>query len=193
MIKKRDYMTKNNEDIVFKNVTEEEVEVFLKRINIKSKKKKLNPTEIRFIDVSILIADIIIELDDMILIIEFQSTIVDLNDKNRFLAYFSMVNFKKKTDKEIKLIVISTAEKRKKITHIIGDTINFKFDLYSMIDENGDIILNNIETKIRNKEEITDEELIDLSLVPVMGSKNTKEQQIEKAVKLLLSIGFREK
>lgn len=186
-------MTKNNEDIVFKNVTEEEVEVFLKRINIKSKKKKLNPTEIRFIDVSILIADIIIELDDMILIIEFQSTIVDLNDKNRFLAYFSMVNFKKKTDKEIKLIVISTAEKRKKITHIIGDTINFKFDLYSMIDENGDIILNNIETKIRNKEEITDEELIDLSLVPVMGSKNTKEQQIEKAVKLLLSIGFREK
>ena len=88
-------MANKQEDLLFKDVGEEEIEVLLKRIKIKSKKKKLNPTEIRFIDANVLIADIIIELDEIILIIEFQSTIVDTNDKDRFLAYFSMVNFKK--------------------------------------------------------------------------------------------------
>ena len=183
-------MTEKQEDIIFKDVSEEEIDVFLKRINIKSKKKKLNPTEIRYIDVAILIADIIIELDNIILIIEFQSTNVDSNDKNWFLAYYSVVNFKKKTKKEVKLVVISTAEKSKRITHIIDDIITFKFDIYSMMDEDGDAIINNIENKIENNEKITDEELIDLSLVPVMGSKNTQEKQIEKSVKLILSINL---
>lgn len=183
-------MTAKHEDIVFKDVGEEEVDILLKRINIKSKKKKLNPTEIRSIDVTILIPDIIIELDDIILIMEFQSSIVDINDKNRFLAYYSVVNFKKKTKKAVKLIVISTVEKRKKIFHKINETINFKFDLYSMMDEDGDTIINNIETKIKNEQEISDEELIDLSLVPVMGSSNIQEQQIEKSVSLILSINL---
>ena len=183
-------MTGKQEDIIFKDVSEEEVDVFLKRLNIKSKKKKLNPTEIRYIDVAILIADIIIELDDMILIIEFQSTNVDTNDKNRFLAYFSVVNFKKKTKKEVKLLVISTAERSKRVTHIIDDIISFKFDIFSMMDMNGDAIINNIENKMKKKEKITNEELIDLSLVPVMGSENTQVEQIEKSVNLILSINL---
>ena len=70
-------MSAKQEDLLFKDVGEEEVDVLLKRINLKSKKKKLNPTEIRYIDPTMLIADIIIELDDIILIIEFQSTLVD--------------------------------------------------------------------------------------------------------------------
>ena len=181
-------MATKHEDLLFKDVGEEEVEVLLKRIKIKSKKKKLNPTEIRYIDANVLIADIIIELDDIIYIIEFQSTPVDINDKNRFLAYFSMVNFKKKTDKDVKLAVVSTAEEAKKIIHIIDKSIKFCFEIFSLMDEDGDRIINNIETKIKNNDIITDEELIDLSLVPVMGSENTQEHQIEKSVDLILSI-----
>ena len=143
-------MAKKHEDLLFKDVGEEEVDVLLKRMNIKSKKKKLNPTEIRFIDANVLIADIIIELDDIIQIIEFQSTIVDIDDNDRFLAYFSMVNFKKKTGKEVRLGVISTAEEAKRITHIIGDSVKFTFDIYSFLEEDGDNIINNIETKIKN-------------------------------------------
>ena len=185
-------MANKQEDLLFKDVGEEEIEVLLKRIKIKSKKKKLNPTEIRFIDANVLIADIIIELDEIILIIEFQSTIVDTYDKDRFLAYFSMVNFKKKTKKQVKLAVISTAEESKKITHIIGDSIKFTFEIHSLMDKDGDTIINNIETKIKNGIKINDEELIDLSLVPVMGSVNSQEQQIEKSVKLILSIDLEE-
>jgi hypothetical protein len=40
-------MSAKQEDLLFKDVGEEEVDVLLKRINLKSKKKKLNPTEIR--------------------------------------------------------------------------------------------------------------------------------------------------
>lgn len=169
-------------------MTEKEVDIFLRRLNIKSKKKKLNPTEIRFIDAATLVADIIIELDDIILIIEFQSTEVDDNDGDRFLAYFSVVNFKKETKKEVKLIVVSTTEKTRKIQHKIGESVIFSFDIYSMMDEDGDAIINNIETKIQNNKKITTTELIDLSLVPVMGSKNSREIQIERSVDLILNL-----
>ncbi len=181
-------MSAKQEDLLFKDVGEEEVDVLLKRINLKSKKKKLNPTEIRYIDPTMLIADIIIELDDMILIIEFQNTLVDTDDKNRFLAYFSMVNYKKKTKKEVKLAVISTAEESKKILHIIEGSVEFQFEIYSLMEEDGDNIINNIETKLKNNEEFSDDELIDLSLVPLMDSVNTQEQQIEKSISLILSI-----
>ena len=55
------FIVKKHEDLLFKDVSEEEIDVLLKRVKIKSKKKKLNPTEIRFIDANILIADIIID------------------------------------------------------------------------------------------------------------------------------------
>ena len=113
------------------------------------------------------------------MIIEFQSTNVDIDDKDRFLAYLSMVNYKKKCNKKVKLVVISTAEESKKIIHILEDSVIFTFDIYSLMEEDGDIIINNIETKLENKKDFTDEELIDLSLVPLMGSENTQEQQIE--------------
>ena len=97
-------MNKKQEDIVFKDVTEKEVEIFLKRLNIKSKKKKLNPTEIRFIDAATLVADIIIELDEIILIIEFQSTNVDLDESfveyNKLILYINNI----KKIQEIKLL-----------------------------------------------------------------------------------------
>ena len=181
-------MATKQEDLLFKDVGEEEVDVFLKRIKIKSKKKKLNPTEIRYIDPTALIADLIIELDNTILIIEFQSTNVDIDDKDRFLAYLSMVNYKKKSNKKIKLVVISTAEESKKIIHILEGSVKFTFDIYSRMEEDGDNVINNIETKLENNKDFTDEELIDLSLVPLMGSENTQEQQIEKSVELILSI-----
>ncbi|WP_298521703.1 hypothetical protein [uncultured Methanobrevibacter sp.] len=181
-------MATKQEDLLFKDVGEEEVDVFLKRIKIKSKKKKLNPTEIRYIDPTALIADLIIELDNTILIIEFQSTNVDIDDKDRFLAYLSMVNYKKKSNKKVKLVVISTAEESKKIIHILEGSVKFTFDIYSLMEEDGDNVINNIETKLENNKDFTDEELIDLSLVPLMGSENTQEQQIEKSVELILSI-----
>lgn len=56
------------------------------------------------------------------------------------------------------------------------------------MEEDGDNIINNIETKLKNNEEFSDDELIDLSLVPLMNSVNTQEQQIEKSISLILSI-----
>jgi hypothetical protein len=40
-----------------------------------------------------------------------------------------MVNYKKKTKKEVKLAVISTAEESKKILHIIEGSVEFQFEI----------------------------------------------------------------
>lgn len=181
-------MAEKQEDLIFKDVTEFEKDVFLDRLGIKSKKKILNPTEIRFIDTQILVPDIILELDDIILLIEFQSTKISNKHNSRFLAYYAVVNFKKKTKKKVKLVVVSTAEKSKKITFKIEDTIKFSFSVYSLMEEDGDKIIENIEKKIENGEKLTTDELIDLSLVPLMGSKNSRDYQIEKPVNIILNL-----
>ena len=50
------------------------------------------------------------------------------------------------------------------------------------------IDVGDIETKLKNGIKITDEELIDLSLVPVMGSVNSQEQQIENIKTLKITL-----
>ena len=56
--------------------------------------------------------------------------------------------------KESNIETIPMTENTKKITHKIEDIIEFKFDIYSMMDEDGDAIINNIETKIENNIEL---------------------------------------
>ena len=183
-------MAKKHEDLIFKDITEYEKDVFLNRLGIKSNIKILNPTEIRFIDAQTLIADIIIELDDIILIIEFQSTEITNNHNNRFLAYYAVLNLKKKTKKKVKLVVVSTAEKSKKVIYEIDGSIKFCYTLYSMIEEDGDKIIESAEKKLMSDETFTTDELIDLSLVPLMGSKNTIEKQIEKSVNIIMKLNI---
>ena len=54
--RRKNILTIKHEDLIFKDITEFEKDVFLKKLGIKSKIKILNPTEIRFMDAQTLIA-----------------------------------------------------------------------------------------------------------------------------------------
>lgn len=127
----------------------------------------------------------ILELDHLIVLTEFQSTIVKTIDEKRYRLYTALVDYAKRNNKPLILIVISTAEKTKIKQYKINKDCVFTIPIVSLKDFDGDKIINNIENKIKNNQKITRHEMLNLALAPFMSSKKPLDKQIEKTVKTL--------
>lgn len=188
-------MLHQSEDQLFKYATKEdgigllkllkESNANIKEIDFKSKNLTYNPTELIELDPKIYKTDMILELDHLIVLTEFQSTIVKTPDEKRYRLYTALVDYAKRNNKPIILIVISTAEKTKINEYKINKDCVFTIPIVSLKDFDGDKIINNIENKIKNNQKITRHEMLNLALAPFMSSKKPLNKQIEKTVKTL--------
>ena len=188
-------MVHQSEDQLFKYATKEdgfgllkllkESNANIKEIDFKSENLTYNPTELVELDPKIYKTDMILELDHLIVLTEFQSTIVKTPDEKRYRLYTALVDYAKRNNKPIMLIVISTAEKTKIKQYKINKDCVFTIPIVSLKDFDGDKIINNIENKIKNNQKITRHEMLNLALAPFMSSKKPLNKQIEKTVKTL--------
>lgn len=188
-------MVHQSEDQLFKYATKEdgfgllkllkESNANIKEIDFKSENLTYNPTELVELDPKIYKTDMILELDHLIVLTEFQSTIVKTPDEKRYRLYTALVDYAKRNNKPIILIVISTAEKTKINEYKINKDCVFTIPIVSLKDFDGDKIINNIENKIKNNQKITRHEMLNLALAPFMSSKKPLNKQIEKTVKTL--------
>lgn len=188
-------MVHQSEDQLFKYATKEdgfgllkllkESNANIKEIDFKSENLTYNPTELIELDPKIYKTDMILELDHLIVLTEFQSTIVKTIDEKRYRLYTALVDYAKRNNKPLILIVISTAEKTKIKQYKINKDCVFTIPIVSLKDFDGDKIINNIENKIKNKQKITRHEMLNLALAPFMSSKKPLDKQIEKTVKTL--------
>lgn len=188
-------MVHHSEDQLFKYATKEdgfellkllkESNANIKEIDFKSENLTYNPTELVELDPKIYKTDMILELDHLIVLTEFQSTIVKTPDEKRYRLYTALVDYAKRNNKPIILIVISTAEKTKIKQYKINKDCVFTIPIVSLKDFDGDKIINNIENKIKNNQKITRHEMLNLALAPFMSSKKPLNKQIEKTVKTL--------
>ena len=188
-------MVHQSEDQLFKYATKEdgigllkllkESNANIKEIDFKSENLTYNPTELVELDPKIYKTDRILELDHLIVLTEFQSTIVKTPDEKRYRLYTALVDYAKRNNKPIILIVISTAEKTKIKQYKINKDCVFTIPIVSLKDFDGDKIINNIENKIKNNQKITRHEMLNLALAPFMSSKKPLDKQIEKTVKTL--------
>ena len=188
-------MVHQSEDQLFKYATKEdgigllkllkESNANIKEIDFESKNLTYNPTELIELDPKIYKTDVILELDHLIVLTEFQSTIVKTPDEKRYRLYTALVDYAKRNNKPIILIVISTAEKTKINEYKINKDCVFTIPIVSLKDFDGDKIINNIENKIKNNQKITRHEMLNLALAPFMSSKKPLNKQIEKTVKTL--------
>lgn len=188
-------MVHHSEDQLFKYATKEdgigllkllkESNTNIKEIDFKSENLTYNPTELIELDPKIYKTDMILELDHLIVLTEFQSTIVKTIDEKRYRLYTALVNYAKRNNKPLILIVISTAEKTKIKQYKINKDCVFTIPIVSLKDFDGDKIINNIENKIKNNQKITRHEMLNLALAPFMSSKKPLDKQIEKTVKTL--------
>ncbi|WP_288578072.1 hypothetical protein [uncultured Methanobrevibacter sp.] len=188
-------MVHQSEDQLFKYATKEdgigllkllkESNANIKEIDFESENLTYNPTELVELDPKIYKTDMILELDHLIVLTEFQSTIVKTPDEKRYRLYTAIVDYAKRNNKPIMLIVISTAEKTKIKQYKINKDCVFTIPIVSLKDFDGDKIINNIENKIKNNQKITRHEMLNLALAPFMSSKKPLNKQIEKTVKTL--------
>lgn len=188
-------MVHQSEDQLFKYVTKEdgfgllkllkESNANIKEIDFESENLTYNPTELVELDPKIYKTDMILELDHLIVLTEFQSTIVKTIDEKRYRLYTALVDYAKRNNKPLILIVISTAEKTKIKEYKINKDCVFTIPIVSLKDFDGDKIINNIENKIKNNQKITSHEMLNLALAPFMSSKKPLDKQIEKTVKTL--------
>ncbi|WP_295595192.1 hypothetical protein [uncultured Methanobrevibacter sp.] len=181
-------MVEFQEDKIFKNIAEEDVEVLLEITDKKSGTKKIWTKELRLIDPATFKPDFIIELDDENLIIEFQST--EINDKfsQRSHCYVAITDYKKENDKPVNLCVISTAEESKKVSYKVNNDNTFNYEIKGNDIFDGEKIIKEIEEKYKQGINIARKECIYFSLAPIMTKNGNIEENIEKTADILTKL-----
>ena len=155
------------EDMLFKNVADEDAHILLDIMGIKSKNVKVWTKELRQIDPTTYKPDLILELDDEIWIIEFQSTKVEDNFSRRAHSYVAITDQHKDNDKEVNLAVLSTDEDSKIVVYRYNKLNSFRYEVIGLNNLSSSEIINNVETKLKNNEMPNGKDVILLSLVPL--------------------------
>lgn len=135
-------MVHQSEDQLFKYATKEdgfgllkllkESNANIKEIDFKSENLTYTPTELVELGPKIYKTDMILELDHLIVLTEFQSTIVKTIDEKRYRLYTALVDYAKRNNKPLILIVISTAEKTKIKQYKINKDCVFTIPIVSL-------------------------------------------------------------
>ena len=97
-----------HEDVIFKSQGQVYGQELMDIINIEGKIVEVHQTEYGIIDPKMYKPDMVFELEDRIIILEFQSTYVDISDKKRFRLYSALFDhLKNKSQKDIEVLLIS--------------------------------------------------------------------------------------
>lgn len=180
-------MTSFSEDKIFKNINNEDAKILRDILDVDTVKVKIWTKELRLLDPKDYIPDIILELDFENLIIEIQSTPTDNEFSKRGLTYVAVANRDKENDKEVNLIVLSTAEESKTIKYKFNKDSVFTYRIVSLNDLNADDIMTTVESKIKEGLKIETKELILYALIPIIVSKDM-EKYIKRIVHNLLQV-----
>ena len=176
------------EDMIFKNIGEKDIDILLEMVGKESKTRKIWTTELRQIDPTTYKPDLIIELDDENLIIEFQSTETNDNFSKRANVYVGITTLKKINNKKVNLAVISTAEKSKIVLYQVNDLSIFGYKVIGNDLFDGEKIINEIKEKYNYNIPISKKEIIYFSLAPLMTKNGNLEKNIKKTIDLLVKI-----
>lgn len=187
-------MIHNPEDKLLKSICSSHLNIVLKTLGLHYNPIATLPTEIQDSQHKTKIMDFVFKTDKNIIInLEFQSSKLNKKDLNRFLLYYSTLGYKYK--KNIVLIYIICSFNTQNIKTEIPNMPNIKFNpnILSFKDLDGDEKLNNIENKIKNKQKIKKEQIIELSLIPLMNTKNTTKEQIKKIIQIIPKLKIKNK
>ncbi|WP_296872865.1 hypothetical protein [uncultured Methanobrevibacter sp.] len=163
-----------HEDIIFKNNGEIYGQDLIEIVKIKGKLIKLHQTESSIIQPKMYKPDLIMELEDRIIIFEFQSTCVNTKDKRRFRFYSALFDHVKiKSKKPIEVHVLSTVKKKKTTWYNVSSEACFPIYIHSLKNIDGDKLLNRMNAKIGTNQKLTTKDLLMISLLCFMKSENT--------------------
>ena len=159
----------------------------LKFFGIDKKVKDSSSTEIVVLEAKNLHMDYTFLMEDNSYIhIEFQSTNKGKDDLRRFRAYESLLSFQ--TKKDVVTYVIYSNGIQNAMDTLKTGINEYNTKVISMYDKDGDIIFDKVQEKLRDKEEITKQDLVALTFSPIMGGRLTKLDKILKSIRLVRKI-----
>lgn len=173
-----------HEDLIMKKAMEVFSEDGIAVLGIKGKVKEVGSTEIVVLEAKNFSMDYnFLMEDDTYLHFEFQTTNKKEDDLRRFRMYESFLSLQKGKD-VITYVIYSNDIKN--TDSILKTGINeYKVRPIYLGERDGDIIIEDLERKLKNKESITKQELVSLTLTPVMGGKLSKSEKIIKSIKII--------
>ena len=184
-------MSKNNneikhEDLIMKKAMDVFAEEGLKFFGINQKVKDSSSTEIVVLEALNLHMDYTFLMeDDSYIHFEFQTTNKGKKDLRRFRAYEALLSLQK--EKDVTTYVVYSNNIKKATSSLETGISKFNVKSIFMSEKNGDLIFEELEKKINNKEKLTKQELISLAFTPIMGGKLTKVEKIIKSIRIVKS------
>ena len=184
-------MSKNNneikhEDLIMKKAMDVFAEEGLKFFGINQKVKDSSSTEIVVLEALNLHMDYTFLMEnDTYIHFEFQTTNKGKSDLRRFRVYESVLSLQK--DKDVTTYVVYSGNIKNAKDTLETGINKYKVKSIFMSDRNGDLIVEELEKKVKNKEHITKQELIALTFTPIMGGKLTKAEKIIKSIRIVKS------
>ena len=180
---------KFHEDVIFKNEGQIYGQKLMEIINIKGKIIEVHQTEYSVIDPKMYKPDLVFELEDKIVILEFQSTYVNINDKRRFRFYTALIDHVKiKSEKPIEVHVWSTIEAEKTKCYKVNSESRFPIYIHSLKKYDGNEFLNIMNTKIESNKNFSEKELLMISLLCFMKTDEDIEQAILNSALIITNI-----
>ena len=180
---------KFHEDVIFKNEGQIYGQKLMEIINIKGKIIEVHQTEYSVINPKMYKPDLVFELEDRIVILEFQSTYVNINDKRRFRFYTALIDHVKiKSEKPIEAHVLSTIEAKKTKCYKVNSESRFPIYIHSLKKYDGNEFLNIMNTKIESNKNFSEKELLMISLLCFMKTDEDIEQAILNSALIITNI-----
>ncbi|NFT07585.1 hypothetical protein FDF26_11010 [Clostridium botulinum] len=124
--------------------------------------------------------------DDTYIHIEFQTTDKKKDDLRRFRAYESLLSFQ--TGKDVVTYVVYSNGIQNTETVLETGINEYNVKAISMIDKDGDVVIQEIEEKIYDNIKVTKQDLIALTFTTIMSGKLTKLEKIIKSIRLVKKI-----
>lgn len=144
-------MTSLSEDKIFKNINGEVARILRDIMDVKTVKVKIWTKELRLLDPKDYVPDIILELDFENLIIGIQSTPVDDEFSKWALTYVAATNMDKDNDKDVNLIVLSTAEESRTVIYEFSKDSVFTYRIVNLRDLDAEEILMELSQKSKKE------------------------------------------
>ena len=170
------------EDAVFKKAMEFFKDNAVNFFGINAKIIATAETEIKNIDIKTNHTDYLFYTEDgNYLHFEFQTT-DKKEDIKRFLYYDASLFYKEK--RKVRTVVIYSADIENAQTYIDAGTIKYEVEAFYMKDLNGDQKLEMLQNKIKRKEHLTGEDILTLSFIPLMSSKESRSKRSLESIEL---------
>ena len=180
---------KFHEDIIFKNNGQKYGQELMDLLGIEGEIIDVCQTESSIIDPKMYKPDLVFELNDKIVIVEFQSSYVDIHDKKRFRFYTALYDqIVNQSNKPIEVHVLSTVEREKVKCYKISKDARFPIYIHSLKNYDGNIFLNKMKAKIEHNESLNKKELLLLSLLCFTDIDMDIEHAINDSAETMVSI-----